>query len=406
MPKTPQILIVDEDLDSRVETRRALQRARLDIAGEVGLGAEAISYATEVLPAAILLAVEEPVTRSLETAESLANVLPQTPIIFYSSLTDPEAIRRALLSGARDYVTKPVQAFRIRDAVMHALEYEEKRQMREAGQLAGAAVRGTVIIVTGAKGGIGKSIISVNLALALRQSLQRKVVLVDADTQFGDVATMLDLKPEVTASEVLDHLDNVDRWKIAEYLTTAQDGLLVLAPPKEEGTHWDDKDPGSLKKIIDVLSLNHDFVIVDTSGSFDRYTQAAIEASTFVLVVTTGEVSSVRDTKAALQRLEKWGIPPEKVKLVLNRGVRVDGVQAADLEESLRRKLFWELPRDKFVPLSVQLGEPVVAGRPKSAASRSISALAKAIGGTPTEPAHNAPKRPLLAALRPRRRDS
>lgn len=190
-----RVLITDEDPDSRVETRKALQRAQLEIAAEVGFGTSAVSAALEARPDIILLAVEDPVRRPLETAEALANALPDTPFIFYSSMNSPDAVRRSMVFGAREYIVKPVQAARLLEAVNTVLVQEERRHMRRAGQLAGIEGRGSVIAVTGAKGGIGKSVISVNLGLALRQETGRSVVVLDADTEFGDVATMLDVVP-------------------------------------------------------------------------------------------------------------------------------------------------------------------------------------------------------------------
>ncbi len=198
MAGTLGILIVDEDPDSRVITRRAIQRAQFDVAGEVGYGAAAVSFALTAHPDIVLLAVEEPVGRPLETAEALANALPDTPFITYSSLNDPESVRRCMVFGARDYIVKPVQATRLTEAVNTVLEQQERRQLRRAGALLDAAGRGTVITVAGAKGGIGKSVIAVNLAIALRQGTGRAVVILDADTEFGDVATLLDLRPSAT----------------------------------------------------------------------------------------------------------------------------------------------------------------------------------------------------------------
>jgi len=403
--KTPQVLIVDEDLDSRVTTRKALQRAKLEIAGEVGLGAEALSFASEVHPDVILLAVEEPVSRPLETSENIANILPKTPIIFYSSLSDADSMRRAMLTGARDYLIKPIQASKVHQAVERALEMEEKRQMREAGQMAAAEVRGTVITVTGAKGGIGKSVIAVNLALALRRVLTRNVAILDADTHFGDVATMLDLKADEAPPNFLPALNELDRWKIADYLTPAPAGLHVLAPPADDDVLWEDCGPESVTKAIGLLSLTNDFVVVDTSGSFDTYARAAIEASTLVLMVTTGEVSSLRDTKGAFKRIERWNVPREKVKIVLNRGARSDGIRVADVEEALAAPVFWELPRDSAIPKAVQLGAPIVIERPETAAARSIFALARAIGGTLPESADNGSWLPSLSSLKLWRRN-
>ena len=80
-----QVLVIDEDPDSRVAARKALQRAELGVAGETGFGTQAVSLALEVRPDVALIAVEEPAARALETAESLADALPDTPIVIYSS---------------------------------------------------------------------------------------------------------------------------------------------------------------------------------------------------------------------------------------------------------------------------------------------------------------------------------
>lgn len=402
MATNPRVLIIDEDLDSRVETRRAVQRARLELAGEVGFGTQAVTSARETRPDVMLIAVEEPVSRPLETAEALANVLPQTPFIFYASLNEPEAVRRAVLYGARDYLLKPLQGQQVLEAVIRALEFEEKRHMRQAGQLVGAPVRGTVVTVAGAKGGIGKSILAVNLALALHSKTRGRVVIVDADTQFGDVATMLDLGPHKTMSELLRESGAIDRDRLGDYLVSIDKGLEVLAGPREDDNVWELAGPEAAGKIVDLLSLSHDFVIVDTSGAMDAYVKSVVEASTLVLLVTTGEVSSVRDTKAGLSRLKSWGVPDEKVKVVLNRGARAEGFQVSDLEKVLGRPVFWEMPRDKEVGRSVQLGRPVVVDKPKSAIARNIFALAEAIGGNVREAAalQGTARRGLFARFR------
>ncbi|HXH22377.1 MAG TPA: response regulator [Dehalococcoidia bacterium] len=384
MPATTKVLILDDDLDSRVEARKALQRARLELAGEVGFGTEALIVATETRPDVILIAVEEPVTRPLETAERLANVLPRTPVIFYSSLNDPDAVRRAVHFGARDYLVKPLQASAVAQAIARALEYEEKRQMRQAGQLSSPTVRGTVITVAGAKGGIGKSIIAVNLALALRERTHGKVAIIDGDTQFGDVATMFDVTPARALEDLIRDLDRLDRNSILEYLTMFGDKLSIVPGPTVQNA-WDDAGPEAARKVVELLAQTHDFVVVDTSGAVDRFVRAFIDSSTLVLMVTTGEVSSVRDTKAALARLEGWEVPPDKVKVVLNRGARAEGFRVTDLEQSLARPVFWELPKDNRVGRSVQVGRPVVIDSPNATASKHIMALAAAIGGNAVE---------------------
>jgi pilus assembly protein CpaE len=381
MADTVKVLIADEDPDSRVNTRKAVQRAHLGVAGEVGYGTEAVSVALDARPDIILVAVEEPSGRPLETVEALANALPDTPIIIYSSINDAEAVRRSMVFGARDYIVKPVQSARLLEAANTVLVQEEIRQMRRAGQLSTGHGRGTVITVAGAKGGIGKTVIAVNLALALQRETGKRVAILDADTHFGDVATMLDLSPTQTVAGLLRQRDGASRESVREFLTTHGSGLEVLAAPSDDDG-WTAYDGDDLRRIVDLLAQTHDFVVVDTAGSFDTYVRAAVEASTLTLVVTTGEVSSVRDTAGAIRRLESWGVDGSRAKVLLNQGARVGGFHIDELREALNRDIFWELPYDRRLPVSVQLGQPVLLKDGRSTAARNLTSLARLIAGT------------------------
>jgi pilus assembly protein CpaE len=402
MADTLKVLIADEDPDSRVNTRKAIQRAQLGLSGEVGYGTEAVSLALDARPDIILVAVEEPSPRPLETVEALANALPDTPIIIYSSINDAEAVRRSMVFGARDYIVKPIRSARLSEAVNTVLVQEEIRQMRRAGQLLTGHGRGTVITVTGAKGGIGKTVIAVNLALALHRETGKRVVILDADTQFGDVATMLDMSPGRTVADLLRQHDGASRETVREFLTTHGSGLEVLAAPLDDDG-WTGYNGDDLKRIIDLLAQTHDFVVVDTAGSFDGYVRAAVDASTLTLVVTTSEVSSVRDTAAAIRRLESWGLDGSRAKVLLNRGARVGGFRIDELREALKRDIFWELPYDRRFPSSVQLGQPVLLMDGRSTAARNLTSLARLIAGTRRSLVRQPETKSILRRLRKKR---
>ena len=376
-----KVLICDEDPNRRVTTRKAAERARFGVAGEVGYGTQAVSLALDAQPDVILIAVEEPVGRALDTAEALANVLPDTPIVVCSSIYDPEAMRRAMLLGARDYLFQPVEADQLREAINSVLAQEELRQMRRAGQLATNRGRGTVVTVTGAKCGIGKTVCCVNISLGLRRECDMSVAILDADIQFGDVATMLNISPSRTIGDLMPKLDQLDRDNIHEFLTEHESGVEVLAATEREEV-WTNCTNEGLKRIIDLLAQNYDFVLIDTAGSFDRLTRACIEASTLTLVVTSGEVSSIRDTASAIRRMESWEIPPDRFKVLLNRGAKVNGVHLDDLSQAVNSDIFWQIPYDKRVPESVQLGQPVVLYNDGSTAARTLLALSRMIAGT------------------------
>ncbi len=378
-----RVLIADEDPDSRVAARRALQRAELEVVAEGGYGTEAVSLSLEARPDVIMVAVEEPVGRPLDTAESLANALPDTPILLYSTMDDADSIRRAMVFGARDYLVKPLQAAGVREAVHRALEQEERRQMRRAGQLASVEARGTVITVTGAKGGIGKSVLSVNLALALRKQTGKAVAVIDADTQFGDIATFLDLTPAVTATELLENLANVDRQTVREFVVSHPSGIDIVATPSDDES-WLKFGGEGIGAIIEQLARVYEFVVVDTAGSFDPFVKACMNASTLTLLVTSSDVSSVRDAGTAVKRTAKWGIDPARLRLVLNATSPSSDVKPAQIEAAVGLPIFWKLPHDKRVSKSIQLGRPIADAPGKSSFAASVTSLALLIAGTKT----------------------
>lgn len=253
--------------------------------------------------------------------------------------------------------------------------------MRRAGQMSSNQGRGTVITVAGAKGGIGKSVIAVNLALALRRETGRMVAIVDLDVEFGDVATMLDLSPRSNLSEALRMVGQLDRERVRDFMTTHASGLDMLAAAPE-GVEWEEFKLEQLPTLVDLLAQTYDFVVIDT-GPFSPVARKAVECSTLTLLITSGEVSSVRDTAAALRRLHGWGIEDDRIKLLLNRGIQVNGFQVGDVQEAVGGPIFWETPHDDHVPTSVQLGQPV-SEDPKSAAGRNLVELARRIVGTRT----------------------
>jgi pilus assembly protein CpaE len=377
-----RVLLADENPDSRYEARRAVQRAEFDLVGESGYGTEAVSLALEARPDVVLLSIEEPAARALDTAEAIANALPETPLVVYSSLDDADSIRRAMLMGARDYLIKPLSTRVVAQSVLGALSSEERRHMRRAGQLASVGGRGTVITVAGAKGGVGKSVLAVNLALALRRETQRSVVIVDADTHFGDVATLLDLHPQLTISDVVAVRADLSRANVRDLTTEHRSGVRVVAASEDEGA-WEPCTVEDIQRIVSAFAQVYDYVVIDTSGAVDRFVRTCIEASTLTLVVSSGDVSSVRDTVTASHRLDRWGIPSDRVRYVMNSAGAARGVSAPDLAHALGRELFWVVPYDTQIVESVQIGVPVIE-RGGSKAADSLVGLARRIAGRQT----------------------
>ncbi len=269
MPKNLEVVVIDPDVNSRADTNRALVMAHFEVSGEAGYGIDAVTMAREKNPDIIVLAMEEPVARASQTMGSLSDALPETPIIVYSSLSDAASVRRAMVSGARDYLVKPPRPEELARAIYSVLEQEERRRTRLTGDTASSAARGTVITVFGAKGGIGKTTISTNLATALCPNTNSAITIIDMDTRFGDVAIMMDVVVEYSIADVGRAIDSVDRDTIREYLVQHSSGVQILPAPLHP-TEWGALHRHHIARVIELLAQTHDYVVVDTPGAFNE----------------------------------------------------------------------------------------------------------------------------------------
>ena len=380
MVKNARVLLVDEDVESRGDVQRRLVKSQFVVVGACGYGAQAVSLASELAPEAVLVGVEEPMARPLQTIEALCGVLSYVPVIAYSSRTDAESARRAVLAGARDYLTKPFKPGQPAQSILAALDQVKSRQARESGQTAQPIASGIVITVYGAKGGIGKTTIAANLAIALAQVTGGSVALADMDTKFGDVAIMMDIPVERTIVELARRADELDRELVRDYLVHHSSQVHVLPAPFEP-SEWHTLKPPQMEKIIAVLAQTHDFVVLDTAATFDDLVAVALDKANIVLLVTSMDISSIKNTVVVLKLLASSSFPQEKVKLTINHASATNSLKEEDVKSVLNQEVFWRIPYDEGVGASVQLGKPVVMARPRARVSQSILDLAAVLSG-------------------------
>jgi pilus assembly protein CpaE len=384
MARNPEIVTVDPELGSRAETKRAAQLAHFTVTGEAGYGVEAVTVARETTPDVFLVSVEEPVALALQTIESLADAQPGVPTVVYSSLADAQSVRRAMVAGARDYLIKPLKPEDLSRAVYGVLEQEERKRIRADGGGTETAARGTVITVFGAKGGIGKTTISTNLATTLAKMTGANVCLLDMDTRFGDVAIMMDIAVEASIADVARRIDEIDRDKIRDYLVKHHSGVSILPAPLHP-TEWRNMTPQHIERIVELLAQTHDYVVIDTPGTFNELIAAGLELANLILLITSMDIASIKDTALALEMLRAAGISEDKVKLTINHSTAANSLREDDVSRVLEYDVFWRIPHDLSVSSSTQLGQPIVIAKPYARVSRSIIDLTHALTGTKQE---------------------
>lgn len=382
MARTPKVIIVDHSLEGRSELHKMLSMAHIAVLGEAGYGVEAHSLVDDVQPDCALVGLEEPVARGLQTIESLYAAFPSLPIIVYSSLADGGSVRRAMLAGARDYLSQPLDSELVANSIRMVMTQEEHRVNRQSGQAVSTPVAagGTVITIFGAKGGIGKTTVSTNLASALVKETNSSVALVDMDTRFGDVAIMMDIPVDHNIADLTRRIDTIDRTNIKDYLVPHSSGVGILPAPSHPGD-WNVVTPDHIEQVVRLLAQTHDFVILDTPGTFNEMVAAALEMATVVLLVTSMDVASIKDTVLALNILRSWNFPREKVKLIINHSNVANSVKDKDIVRTLEYDVFWQVPYDPTVTKSTQLGQPIVLTKPGSKVAANLIDLARTMAG-------------------------
>jgi pilus assembly protein CpaE len=380
MAQNLSVLVVDPNLDSRVEIKRTASAIGLDSVGEAVYGTEATVLLQERKPTVILLALEDPPVRGLATLEALQQQSPDTPIVVYSSSLNPALMRQAMRAGARDYLEKPVSVRDLRDAIHTVLAQEEQRQLARWSEDGASRARGTVLTVAGAKGGIGKTTVATNLAIALREATGQDVVLVDCDAQFGDVAVMLDMDVERSIADLARNELEINRTTVAPYLARHSSGIDVLLAASEP-EDWRALQDGHIAAIAHALAESHEYVVLDTPGTMNEVVASCLREAAQVLLVTSLDVSSVKDTKTAVRILDSWGVPHERLQLVVNDNTRASVVTVADVSEATGVPCNRLIPNDGRVGNSVQTGVPLIVSQPSSGFSRAIVELAESISG-------------------------
>ena len=402
MARVPEVLVVDQDPQARYEVKSLVKQVQLSVAGEAAFGTEAVSLASEIKPDVIVCGMSSPPERSLSTIEALLDVLPETPIIAYGWQQDVDVVRQTMLVGARNFFVMPIEPDALLDSIRSVLEAEEKKRLRLSGQSKAMGPRGLVITVFGAKGGVGKSTVATNLGVALTSELHQSAVLVDADNSFGDVAAMLDLRPDRTIVDLVRDVDSVERAGVSEYLIRHSSGLWVLPAPRE-GLLWRSVQPDRFRKVVNMLSRQFDVVLVDTAGSLNDLALAALEEANMVLWVTSSDYSSINNSVIGLETLQQLSYPDSRIRLMLNVISPDDSVRAGKIEEVLGRKFFWSIPYDRQVRLDGQVGRPAVLSHPDCRGAKSIIELAQALMGTGTVAKPTGTRQPGLRKLFTRR---
>lgn len=234
-----------------------------------------------------------------------------------------------------------------------------------------------VLTVFGATAGVGKSTIATNVAAAIALGTDRSVLIMDMDTRFGDVATLLGVTPTATIAD-LARRPAVDAKALDEALLPHESGAQVLSAPLL-ASDWAEVSPQQIHDVLQVARQRFDIIVLDTPGTFNDLIAIALEVSDRVLVVAGLDSASTRETAQLFDLVEADRYPMDRFRLLVNQIRPTKTIDLADVAQVVGQPVFWAIPFDAEVPRATARGQPVVIAKPGSPAAKQLSGLAAEI---------------------------
>ncbi len=319
----------------------------------------------------------------LEAAAALADNLrvtrPAVSVILMRRRVDTSVLAEALRSGMREVVEER-DLTGLGEAIKRA--HQVFRAVTGPSSSASDGPVGHLITVFSPKGGVGKTTIAANLAVALA-SRDVRVCLVDLDLGFGDIAITLQLFPARTIADAVALEDGLDFAVLEPLLTPHRRGFSTLVAPVQPDAK-DSIPPALISRILGLLKQHFDYVIVDTSPAFDEHVLQAFDETDELLLVTTLDVPTLKNVKIASETLDLLNFPKPRRHLVLNRADDKVGLSAEKVEATLDMKITQAIPTSPEVANATNAGEPITASHPKHPVSLAIHRLADQVTGVST----------------------
>ena len=386
-----RILIVDDFAETRENIRKLLQfEGDFEVVGAARSGEEALTLARETQPDVVLMDINMPDMDGITATQALLEDVPFAQIIILSVQNEADYMRRAMLAGARDFISKPPSSDELIAAIRQLSERAREQRARlkaapahaaspTAGMGLGGPGRpaGKAIAVYSAKGGVGTTMLATNLAIGLN-STDTPTVLVDTSLQFGDVSVFLNLQVKNSLADLASRADELDPDVVEEVLLVHESGLRVLAAPQRPEMA-EDVRAEQVRKVLQYLKRQFVYVIVDTSSTMDDTMLAVLDVVDLMVAVATPEIPAIKDARLLFDLLSALDFPLANVVFVLNKMDRRAGITAEAVAENLKHAVDGEIPIDAQVTTSINRGVPLIMGDKSRPPAKNILDLMGAI---------------------------
>ena len=409
-----KVLIVDDILETRDHLSKLLSfEADIDVVGVAASGAEAIERAVALAPDVVLMDINMPDMDGIAATELLAIKCPSAAVVMMSVQGEADYLRRSMLAGAREFLVKPFSSDELNASIRQVWTRERDKMARmgiTAAANAAAAQKvaagpsrdgGVVVAVFSPKGGVGRTTVAVNLAVAAASIGSKRVALMDGSLQFGDVGVLLNLNPKSKSiADLVPELDAGEIESIDTFIIDHSSGVRVLlAPPSPEAAEH--VTAGHAKRVLERLRAEHDVTIVDCPATFNDTTLAILDEADIILTILSLEITSIKNMRLFMEVTDQLGYGSDKIRIVLNRADAALGIRVSDVENSIGRKVQHTIVSDgRSVVYALNRGVPFFLSNREAQVSQDILRLASDIVGTEAKVAVATTTSPSAAAAK------
>ncbi|MDS0525885.1 response regulator [Clostridium sp. SHJSY1] len=355
-----RILIADDikETINVIKKILSLDKETFEVVGEAGNGEEVLKLIPNVKPDVVLMDINMPILNGLEATEKITMEYPSVMVIIMSVQAENEYLKKAMFHGAKEYIIKPFDHDVLINTIITTYEKYKERQVKFTHNL--DVMRDTkVIAFFSSKGGVGKSVLSLNTAIVLSKEYDKKVLLIDMDLQFGDISILVNQYNQKTILHAVEdgQIDSYENMK--PYLYKYNENFDILfAPGKPESAEYITKE--AIENIMNLAKNQYDVVIVDTGINFNDNTLYILDIAQNILMISTMEIVALKNTKLGLGVMDSLEYDKDKVKLVINRFNTNYGISKKEVEEAFKGGVFAFIPdEEKNVAISVNKGLPL-----------------------------------------------
>ena len=306
------------------------------------------------------------------------------PVLCVTQTDDVEERVRFLEAGADDVVAKPFDPREL-EARVEALLIRFQRS-RDLAPLVlaedGAPVRRSIIACFSPKGGVGTTMIAVNIATWLAAQAPGRVLIVDLDLQFGQVATHLNLKPQLTVGELArDDQSLREPELLRTYAIQHESGLAVLAAPETPGSGRL-ITPEQVNLALSTARTAYATIVIDAGSELDERSLAVLERAEAVVIPIVPEIGALKALHSLLEYLSEVGSAATTATFALNHLFAREMLSMRQIEAAIGTKVEVEIPYDAGLYLkAINEGIPIIRSAPTSAPARALGKLAATASG-------------------------